>query len=150
MTFDAHMRASDADRERIAERLRGAAAEGRLLTDELEERLAAALRARTYGELDALVADLPLSLQRAGERQPSWLRPALGLAVAVTLALAAIAAVLFVLAGFVMMWLPWMLLMWWLLGRGLTRQERHRCRAQHCRAAIRHGAGERLRGPTRW
>ena len=33
------MRASDADRERVAERLRSAAGEGRLLTDELEERL---------------------------------------------------------------------------------------------------------------
>jgi hypothetical protein len=51
--------ASDADRERVAERLRQAATEGRILAEELEERVARALRARTYGELDLLVADLP-------------------------------------------------------------------------------------------
>ena len=59
MTRQATLRASDADREQVAERLRHAAAEGRLLAEELEERLGTALSARTYGELDALVADLP-------------------------------------------------------------------------------------------
>lgn len=53
------MRASDADREYIAERLRNAAAEGRLTAAELEHRLGAAFAARTYGQLDAAVADLP-------------------------------------------------------------------------------------------
>jgi hypothetical protein len=53
------IRASDADRDRVADRLRQAAIEGRLLAHELEERLGAALRARTYGELDAIVDDLP-------------------------------------------------------------------------------------------
>ena len=53
------LRASDADREQTTERLRTAAGEGRLLTDELEHRIGAALSARTYGELDAVVADLP-------------------------------------------------------------------------------------------
>jgi hypothetical protein len=52
-------RASDADRELVAERLREAAGEGRLTLDELEERLGQVYRALTYGELDALVADLP-------------------------------------------------------------------------------------------
>lgn len=51
--------ASDADRDSVAERLRQAATEGRIVAQELEERLARALRARTYGELDELVADLP-------------------------------------------------------------------------------------------
>ena len=55
----ATLRASDSDREAVAERLRAAAAEGRIVAEELEERLATALRARTYGELDVLVADLP-------------------------------------------------------------------------------------------
>jgi hypothetical protein len=54
-------RASDADREAVTERLRKAAADGRLEPDELEERLHTALRARTYGELDRVVADLPAS-----------------------------------------------------------------------------------------
>jgi uncharacterized protein DUF1707 len=53
------LRASDADRDQIAERLRKAASEGRLLAEELEQRLDAAFSARTYGELDSLVADLP-------------------------------------------------------------------------------------------
>ncbi len=53
------LRASDAEREQIAERLRHAAAEGRLLTEELEERLGRVFAARTYGELDGVVADLP-------------------------------------------------------------------------------------------
>jgi hypothetical protein len=51
--------ASDADRERIAERLRAAAGEGRLTPAELEERLESAFSARTDAELEPLVADLP-------------------------------------------------------------------------------------------
>lgn len=54
-----HWRASDADRERVIERLRVAHTEGRLDIHEFDERVAAAWRARTYGELDALIADLP-------------------------------------------------------------------------------------------
>jgi Domain of unknown function (DUF1707)/Domain of unknown function (DUF4190) len=53
------VRASDADRERVADRLRQAATEGRLTAEELEERLHHAFSARTYGELDSVVADLP-------------------------------------------------------------------------------------------
>jgi hypothetical protein len=53
------LRASDADRERSAERLRAAAAEGRLTAEELEERLERAFSARTESELTPLVADLP-------------------------------------------------------------------------------------------
>jgi hypothetical protein len=53
------MRASDADRAQVAEQLRRATIEGRLLGDEFDERLEQALDARTYGELDAIVADLP-------------------------------------------------------------------------------------------
>ena len=64
----ASLRASDADREAIAERLRRAMGEGRLLAEELEERLEAVFTARTYGELDAVVADLPAPRPR---RQPA-------------------------------------------------------------------------------
>ncbi len=53
------LRASDADRDHVAARLHQAAIEGRILAHELEERMARALRARTYGELDAVVDDLP-------------------------------------------------------------------------------------------
>ncbi|TMU95185.1 DUF1707 domain-containing protein [Streptomyces sp. DASNCL29] len=54
------MRASDAERERIAEVLREAVAEGRLDMEEFEERLGAAYAARTHGELEPLVRDLPV------------------------------------------------------------------------------------------
>ncbi|MEU6894234.1 DUF1707 domain-containing protein [Streptomyces sp. NPDC046557] len=53
------LRASDADRERVVERLRDAVAEGRLDMEEFEERLDAAYRSRTYAELEPLTRDLP-------------------------------------------------------------------------------------------
>jgi hypothetical protein len=53
------LRASDADREATAARLRGGMEEGRISVDELEERVGTAYRARTRAELDLLVADLP-------------------------------------------------------------------------------------------
>ncbi|MQA06386.1 MAG: DUF1707 domain-containing protein [Streptosporangiales bacterium] len=53
------LRASDEDRERVAERLREAAGDGRLTLAELEERLDLAYQARTYGELTPLTVDLP-------------------------------------------------------------------------------------------
>jgi len=54
-----HLRVSDIDREAVAEILREAAGDGRLTTDELEDRLAAAYAARTYGDFEPLIADLP-------------------------------------------------------------------------------------------
>ncbi|MFF4500208.1 DUF1707 domain-containing protein [Streptomyces sp. NPDC001401] len=62
MTDDAavpELRASDADRERVAEVLRDALAEGRLDMEEFEERLEATYKARTYGELTPITRDLP-------------------------------------------------------------------------------------------
>ncbi len=53
------MRVSDADRERVAERLRDHFADGRLTSEELDERVTAALRAKTAGELRAVMTDLP-------------------------------------------------------------------------------------------
>ncbi len=53
------LRASDADRERVAGLLGAHAGEGRLTVDELDERTATAYAARTLPELDALLADLP-------------------------------------------------------------------------------------------
>jgi hypothetical protein len=53
------MRASEADRDLVAERLRDATVEGRLVADELDARLGLALSARTYGELAPLLDDLP-------------------------------------------------------------------------------------------
>jgi hypothetical protein len=56
---DRELRASYEDRDKVAEQLRVAAGDGRLTADELDQRLEAALTARTYGELAALTADLP-------------------------------------------------------------------------------------------
>ncbi|MFH9006357.1 DUF1707 domain-containing protein [Streptomyces afghaniensis] len=53
------VRASHADRDRTVDVLRVAAGDGRLTLEELEERLEAALSARTVGELAVLIADLP-------------------------------------------------------------------------------------------
>ncbi|WP_055495266.1 DUF1707 domain-containing protein [Streptomyces sp. TP-A0356] len=55
------LRASDADRERVAEVLRDALAEGRLDMEEFEERLEATYKARTYGELAPITRDLPVA-----------------------------------------------------------------------------------------
>ncbi|AUH42829.1 DUF1707 SHOCT-like domain-containing protein [Streptomyces sp. CMB-StM0423] len=62
MTSDEHLpelRASDADRERVADILRDALAEGRLAMDEFEERLEETYRAKTYAQLEPLTRDLP-------------------------------------------------------------------------------------------
>lgn len=53
------MRASHADREQVVEVLRDAAAEGRLTPEELDERVEAALTAKTLRDLAALTTDLP-------------------------------------------------------------------------------------------
>ncbi|MER7013120.1 DUF1707 domain-containing protein [Saccharopolyspora sp. NPDC000359] len=53
------MRASDGDREAVAQRLRAALDEGRLSLPEYDERLQQAYAATTYGELQPLTADLP-------------------------------------------------------------------------------------------
>ncbi|WP_372509466.1 DUF1707 SHOCT-like domain-containing protein [Streptomyces humicola] len=56
---EAEIRASDADRDRIAEILRDALAEGRLTPEEHSERIDAAYAAKTVGELEPIVRDLP-------------------------------------------------------------------------------------------
>jgi DUF1707 SHOCT-like domain/Domain of unknown function (DUF4190) len=55
----ARMRASDTDRDRVAELLNVAYSEGRLAKDEYDGRLERAFSARTYADLDQIVADLP-------------------------------------------------------------------------------------------
>jgi hypothetical protein len=53
------IRASDADRDRIADILREALAEGRLDAEEHSDRIDSVYRAKTLGELEPLVRDLP-------------------------------------------------------------------------------------------
>lgn len=54
-----NLRASDADRDRVADALQRHTAEGRLTLDEFDQRTATAYAARTIGDLDAITADLP-------------------------------------------------------------------------------------------
>ncbi|MFI9822363.1 DUF1707 domain-containing protein [Streptomyces sp. NPDC052013] len=82
MTDDAvpDLRASDADRERVADILREALAEGRLDMEEFGERLDATYKARTYGELEPITRDLPspggaapvVSLSKEPARGGAW------------------------------------------------------------------------------
>jgi hypothetical protein len=53
------LRASDRERDAVVQRVQQAFAEGRLDDAEFDERMRAALVARTHGDLDALVTDLP-------------------------------------------------------------------------------------------
>ena len=55
----AGLRASDSDREQLVDVLKGAFSEGRLSQDEYTARMEQAYSAKTYGELRALVSDLP-------------------------------------------------------------------------------------------
>lgn len=57
--MDDRIRVSDADRDRVAARLRDHFAEGRLTQEELDERISAALSAKTFGDLRHVMADLP-------------------------------------------------------------------------------------------
>jgi hypothetical protein len=66
---DPSLRAADADRDAVADRLRTAHAEGRLTVEEFGERLDAAFAARTMGELAGLTADLPAGrVARTGDQ----------------------------------------------------------------------------------
>jgi hypothetical protein len=77
--MDDQIRVSDADRDHAVARLRDHFAEGRLQPGELDERISAALNARTFGDLRRVLADLPQPApvlagaaqgpQRAG---PAW------------------------------------------------------------------------------
>lgn len=140
MASRATLRASDADRDRAIERLRQAASEGRLSTEELEQRLEAALSARTYAQLDALVADLPgrrLAVP-AETRRLAWVPPALGLAIAIPVVLAVVAVVVLALAGVFTMWWLWLVVGWWFFGHPRRRiygarygRSLHRCGGWH-------------------
>lgn len=71
---DPSIRAADADRERIAERLRKSHAEGRLDLTEFQERLDRCYQARTLGELGHLVSDLPRQDEQDRRRSPRLLQ----------------------------------------------------------------------------
>ncbi len=76
--MDDRIRISDADRERVTSRLREHYAEGRLNSEELEERITATLNAKTFGDLRGVMTDLPdpdLVSPQAGSLPPLGLPP---------------------------------------------------------------------------
>jgi hypothetical protein len=96
MAEHSNMRASEADRAQIVDHLRRATDEGRLLVHQFDERVEKALCARTYGELDAIVADLPRGGHPAKRPRPAEIalrpRPARIAMTAGALAAAAVVA----------------------------------------------------------
>ena len=89
MPHDHQLRASDADREAAADRLRTAATEGRLDPYELDERLTAAYSARWCSELEQLTVDVTPPPPPAPPAAPVFVRPQTrtnGLAIASVLA----------------------------------------------------------------
>ncbi len=62
------LRASNTERDAAAGQLQDAFAEGRLDDTEFDERMRAALTAKTHAELDAVVADLPAAPGAQGAR----------------------------------------------------------------------------------
>ncbi|WP_067487197.1 DUF1707 SHOCT-like domain-containing protein [Actinomadura hibisca] len=59
MASNPEIRASDADRDRVAGNLQEHCAQGRITVDELHERLDAVYQARTLGQLEEITHDLP-------------------------------------------------------------------------------------------
>jgi hypothetical protein len=75
--MDDRLRISDADREQVTARLRDHYAEGRLTSEELDERITAALSAKTFGDLRRIMADLPEPAPAGaqGGPPPGWAEP---------------------------------------------------------------------------
>jgi hypothetical protein len=122
--MDDHIRISDADRDRVADKLRDHFAEGRLSREELDERVAATLSAKTAGDLRAIMADLPASgIVPSREQQPAppWqgmpvtFRYRRGPRLLPLVALAVIAAVLIPSAGGVFLAFAKFVLVFWLV-----------------------------------
>jgi hypothetical protein len=123
MVRRSNVRASDADREQIADRLRKAAAEGRLLAEELEQRIEATFTARTYGELDALVDDLPDDrLAAARPRAVARTNGAVGVLAVALVAAALVALVALIVTGTIVAGGAWILFGVWFFHGSADRQ----------------------------
>jgi hypothetical protein len=125
------MRASDAERERTAELLREHHAVGRLTAEEFAERLNEAFAAKTVGELDELLADLPaidlyqlpsagIRPTRRGGSGPRLRAADTSLPARVWATGSALLVVLWLAVGILIggaAWIPWFVLVivpWWL------------------------------------
>jgi Domain of unknown function (DUF1707) len=152
MARRATLRASDADREQIAERLRHATAEGRLMAEELEERLEATFGARTYGELDEVVADLPGAAARPRERpRAPILRPVhvLALFILAPVILSLLLAMAVIVATIFSAWGVLLIVGWMAFGHGSRCWRPAHYYRRSLRAASRWPAGRAAR-PRPW
>jgi len=111
MTRDPGMRASQEERDRVVDLLRTHAGEGRLELDELEQRVEAALAARTRGDLAALLTDLP-DPEPLRRRSSAVRTVALGSFASALLPLLAGIAIL-ALAPPAFAWIGWTAIGWW-------------------------------------
>ena len=148
--MDDSIRVSDADRDRVTAQLRDHFAAGRSPPGELEERLSAALSAKTVGDLRRIMADLPgpvpVPLGAASpalRATPAWAvrrRPPFP-----PLILLALLAVLLIPgAGWLLAAFVNVILLFWLMTfvAGAVAFGRSRRRWHH------HGGGQRPRYPT--
>jgi uncharacterized membrane protein len=138
--MDDQIRVSDADRDRVTARLREHFAQGRLTSGELDERISAALNAKTFGDLRRVMADLPEPVpvppraQHPRPAAPPWIahrhRPRLLPAILLVLLIAA----LFPGGGWLLFGFFKFLLVFWLVacvagifmaGRFRRRMHRH-------------------------
>jgi len=137
------MRASDADREALTARLRDHYAEGRLTQDELDERVSAALSAKTFGDLRSLTTDLPgpAPVPPRTAARPSWdgptpwrhhhrhHRPPVGLFLVIGLLLVLASGGGWALFAFFRLILVfWLVMMLTRIAIGLVYRRRHRYR----------------------
>jgi DUF1707 SHOCT-like domain len=164
MSRRATMRASDADRDRVADQLRHATAEGRLSPDELEERLEAVFAARTYGDLDAQVGDLPGQTVRRPDRRERatsprsgwpgaslWLRPVpiiLALFILGPVILALMLAVAVIIATVFSAWGLLLVIGWLAFGHGRRHYGAHYRRSLHAATRWQPGRAPRPRSWT--
>ena len=104
MTDPSRIRVSDADRSEVIDRLQRATAEGRLDLDELDQRISAALAARTWSDVDPLVEDLPFVDASEPDDEPDDLSGASSAAVRAGVLATLTAGVVSIVGSF---WTPW-------------------------------------------
>ena len=136
------MRAADADRQAVADKLKVALDQGRLDLHEYDERLQQAYAAKTYGDLDGLLSDLPVARPMAGPRTVDdhvtrrWLLHLWGSyvpAVAITTLIWLVSSIASQdLLYFWPIWVagPWGLVLIWQTISGLSQQEPQRWQAE--------------------
>ena len=112
MTESPDQRVSDAERERVVERLRHDYGAGRLTDEDLSERVEAAYAARMGSELAALTADLPGRGQAEHRRRRSALEQSVRVHLAVYVVVNVALVAIWALTGGGYFWPIWSILGW--------------------------------------